>query len=122
MCKVTSIRENDKRCTMVKKIKVDQPKIPAYLEKANFQDIYYEEDPELVNCEVDGAVVDNEVMDRVFFSKVHFKNTTFINSSFNKIDSAVTVIDPLSFTGSFKFFNAPAGTYYIVIKGKLDLL
>ncbi|MBK8553993.1 MAG: FG-GAP repeat protein [Ignavibacteria bacterium] len=37
-------------------------------------------------------------------------------SSFIKIDSAITVIDPLSFTGSFKFFNAPAGTYYIVIK------
>ncbi|MCY7363606.1 MAG: hypothetical protein LH629_16290, partial [Ignavibacteria bacterium] len=37
-------------------------------------------------------------------------------SSFNKIDSAITVIDSLSFTGTFKFFNAPSGTYYIVIR------
>ena len=38
------------------------------------------------------------------------------SSPFNTIDSAISAIDPVSFTGSFKFFNAPDGTYYIVIK------
>ncbi|MBK8550009.1 MAG: FG-GAP repeat protein [Ignavibacteria bacterium] len=32
------------------------------------------------------------------------------------IDSSSAVINPVSFTGSFKFFNAPDGIYYIVIK------
>ncbi len=37
-------------------------------------------------------------------------------SPFNKLDSAKSVIDSLSFLGSFQFYNAPAGTYYIVVK------
>ena len=37
-------------------------------------------------------------------------------SPYVEIDSAVSVIDPVTFTGSFKFFNAPTGNYYIVIK------
>ncbi len=37
-------------------------------------------------------------------------------SPYVEIDSAVTVIDPVSFIGSFKFLNAPNGNYYIVIK------
>ena len=31
------------------------------------------------------------------------------------IDSAVKIIDPVTFTGSFRFLNASSGTYYIVI-------
>ncbi len=37
-------------------------------------------------------------------------------SPYIEIDSAVSVIDPVTFSGSFKFFNAPNGNYYIVIK------
>ena len=37
-------------------------------------------------------------------------------SPFERIDSAVSVIEPVSFTGMFKFLNSPRGTYYIVIK------
>ena len=37
-------------------------------------------------------------------------------SPFNKIDSANSTIDSLSFKGLFKFQNAPMGTYYIAAK------
>ena len=39
-----------------------------------------------------------------------------IISPFNVIDSAVSVIDSVSFTGTFKFLNISTGSYYIVIK------
>ena len=42
---------------------------------------------------------------------LHFNATPY-----DVIDSAVSVIDSVSFTGSFKFYNAPTGNYYIVIK------
>ncbi|MBK8381377.1 MAG: FG-GAP repeat protein [Ignavibacteria bacterium] len=42
---------------------------------------------------------------------LHFNVTPY-----NVIDSAVSVIDSVSYIGSFKFFNAPNGNYYIVIK------
>ncbi len=38
------------------------------------------------------------------------------NSPFVLIDSAESLIDTVSFTGAFRFFNAPDGIYYIVIK------
>ncbi|MEO8209772.1 MAG: hypothetical protein ABI840_04390, partial [bacterium] len=37
-------------------------------------------------------------------------------SPFNIIDSAKSIIDSVTFTGSFLFANAPSGTYYIQIK------
>jgi hypothetical protein len=37
-------------------------------------------------------------------------------SPYGVLDSAVTVIDPLSLTGLVKFANTPDGTYYIVLK------
>ena len=37
-------------------------------------------------------------------------------SPYVEIDSAVSVIDPVTFSGSFKFLYAPTGNYYIVIK------
>lgn len=60
------------------------PKIPADLEKANFQDIFYEEEPFLSNCMIADTVIDKEVVERLIVSKVIFKNVTFINSSFKK--------------------------------------
>jgi len=36
-------------------------------------------------------------------------------SPYNKIDSAISVIDSISFSGLFKFLNATTGTYYIVV-------
>jgi hypothetical protein len=36
-------------------------------------------------------------------------------SPFNKIDSSISIVDPVSFNCSFRFFNASNGTYYIVI-------
>ena len=38
------------------------------------------------------------------------------SSPYDVIDSAVSVIDSVSFTGSFKFPNASSGIYYIVLK------
>lgn len=38
------------------------------------------------------------------------------SSPFNIIDSAISVIDSLTFTGSFLFADASSGNYYIVIK------
>jgi hypothetical protein len=38
------------------------------------------------------------------------------SSPYNVVDSAIGVIDSVTFTGSFNFFNASNGTYYIVIK------
>ncbi len=37
-------------------------------------------------------------------------------SPFSVVDSSIAVIDSITFQGVFKFFNAPNGTYYIVIK------
>jgi len=37
-------------------------------------------------------------------------------SPFNKIDSSISIVDPVSFDCSFGFFNAPTGTYYIAVK------
>jgi len=39
-----------------------------------------------------------------------------INAPYNRVDSAVRDVDSVSFTGEFYFMNAPAGTYYIVVK------
>lgn len=41
-----------------------------------------------------------------------------ISSPFNVVDSAKSVIDSVNFTGSFLFTNAPAGTYYLQVKGR----
>lgn len=38
------------------------------------------------------------------------------NGFYLSIDSANAVIDSITFTGNFKFINAPSGTYYIVIR------
>jgi len=37
-------------------------------------------------------------------------------SPYSKIDSAKSVVDSISFTGNFKFFNAASETYYIAMK------
>jgi hypothetical protein len=45
--------------------------------------------------------------------------TTYLHQStppYNLIDSAKAIIDSISFSGLFKFFNAPTGTYYISVK------
>lgn len=39
-----------------------------------------------------------------------------IVSPFSKVDSANSIVDSLSFSGLFTFFNTPGGTYYIEIK------
>jgi hypothetical protein len=47
--------------------------------------------------------------------------TAFLRNSvapYNIIDSAKGLIDTLSFTGLFSFYNSPSGTYYIAIKNK----
>ncbi|MFZ1460628.1 MAG: hypothetical protein WAU38_07490, partial [Ignavibacteria bacterium] len=44
---------------------------------------------------------------------VYLRNTA---SPYSKVDSAKSVIDSVSFTGSFTFPNASAGTYYIAAK------
>ncbi len=38
------------------------------------------------------------------------------NPPYNIIDSAKSIIDSLSFTGLFKFYNTPTGSYYITIR------
>src|SRR6478735_6495827 len=85
---------------MVKKIKIELPKIPVHLEKINFQDIYYEEDPQLLN----GAVIDTEIhderLDRAVFSKVIFKNVTFLNADFNKIDMMDVIFENCNLSNS----------------------
>lgn len=37
-------------------------------------------------------------------------------SPYNKIDSAIVSIDSTTYSGTFQFFNAPSGSYYIVAK------
>ncbi|MBK6772204.1 MAG: hypothetical protein IPG78_08790 [Ignavibacteria bacterium] len=43
---------------------------------------------------------------------VYLRNTT---SPYTKVDSAKAVIDSVNFSGFFKYWYAPAGTYYIAI-------
>ena len=45
--------------------------------------------------------------------KVYLYNSV---SPFFKMDSAIAPIDSLTFTGTYQFYNAPSGNYYIVIK------
>ncbi len=37
-------------------------------------------------------------------------------SPFNRVDSATSTVDSLTFSGLFKFYNANSGTYYIAVK------
>ena len=53
--------------------------------------------------------------------KLNIRDTvrTYLHNNttpFNVVDSAVAVVDSVTYQGAFKFFNAPSGTYYIVIK------
>jgi len=45
--------------------------------------------------------------------KVYLRNS---NSPYTIVDSANSIIDSLTFTGSFSFNNAPSGSYYIILK------
>ncbi|MBS1518092.1 MAG: hypothetical protein JSS91_08385 [Bacteroidetes bacterium] len=48
-------------------------------------------------------------------AKVYLRNTS---SPYAKIDSAKSVIDSVTFTGSFLFANAPSGTYYLQVNSR----
>ena len=43
---------------MSSKFKIDQPKIPANLASANFQDIYYNDEPYLNDCLITNCYID----------------------------------------------------------------
>ena len=62
------------------------PKISPNLDKANFQDIFYEEEPYLTNCKITDTVIAHEDIERLIVSNVIFKNVTFIDCTFQKID------------------------------------
>ncbi|MGE6752816.1 hypothetical protein ACQKFO_05180 [Rossellomorea sp. NPDC071047] len=57
---------------MTLKFKIEAPKIPTRLESANFQDVYYEEDPFLSNCTIENARLDHEEIDQLVLSKIVF--------------------------------------------------
>ncbi len=44
-----------------------------------------------------------------------------INSPYNIVDSSQSVVDSVNFNGNFRYYNAPAGTYYISIKHRNGL-
>ncbi|MEO8211416.1 MAG: M14 family zinc carboxypeptidase, partial [bacterium] len=46
-------------------------------------------------------------------ARVYLRQT---GSPYSIIDSSVAVIDSVTFTGNFHFFNTPSGTYFIVVK------
>lgn len=64
---------------------ITSPKIPTNLKKANFQDIFYDEEPYLTNGMIADTVIDHEEVERFIVSKVMFKNVTFINCTFKKL-------------------------------------
>lgn len=70
---------------MAYNFKITSPTIPTNLEKANFQDIFYEEEPYLTNCMIADTVIEHEDVERLIVSKVIFKNVTFINCTFKKL-------------------------------------
>jgi len=67
---------------MSQSFKIELPKIFSDLEKANFQDIFYDEDPYLSNCIIADTVINKEVVEKLVVSKVIFKNAKFIDVSF----------------------------------------
>lgn len=80
------------------KMKIDQPKIPQELSQANFQDIYYEEDPHLNNCQVTNSTFDNEDMGRVELSKTVIRNSSFQNTKFRNIDLTDVIFENCDFS------------------------
>lgn len=51
-------------------------------------------------------------------ARIYLRNTS---SPYNIVDSAKSVIDSVTFTGSFLFANAPSGTYYLQVKSRNGL-
>ena len=47
-----------------------------------------------------------------------YDSTVFSRAPFNIIDSSKGAIDTLSFSGTFSFYNSPAGNYYLTVKNR----
>jgi uncharacterized protein YjbI with pentapeptide repeats len=82
-----------KRSTMTKTFKIEKPKIRLDLHPAQFEDIYYDEDPMLSDCEVKHAFVEGEELNKLVLSRVSFKGVRLLNSSFRRADVTDTVFD-----------------------------
>ena len=48
-------------------------------------------------------------------ARIYLRNSS---SPYNIVDSAKSAVDAATLTGSFLFINAPAGTYYLQVKGR----
>jgi uncharacterized protein YjbI with pentapeptide repeats len=79
--------------SMTKNSKIEKPKIQSNLEPAQFEDVYYDEDPMLSNCEIKHAFVEGEELERLVLSRVSFKGVRLLNSSFRRADVTDTVFD-----------------------------
>jgi uncharacterized protein YjbI with pentapeptide repeats len=79
--------------SMTKNSKIEKPKIQSNLEPAQFEDVYYDEDPMLSNCEIKHAFVEGEELERLVLSRVSFKGVRLLNSSFRRADVTDTLFD-----------------------------
>ncbi len=78
----------------------------------------YVEDSNAINCNIT-AILEGEF--NLASGKLNMRDTITaflrnIQAPYAIVDSANAVVDSLIFTAGFRFYNAPAGSYYIVLK------
>ncbi|MCA1055760.1 pentapeptide repeat-containing protein [Rossellomorea aquimaris] len=78
---------------MLQHIKIENPKLPTDLKRAQFEDLYYEEDPSLMDCEVKNAFVEGENIEKLELSRVSFKGIRLLSSTFSRADVADVIFE-----------------------------
>ncbi|WP_313890865.1 pentapeptide repeat-containing protein [Psychrobacillus sp.] len=81
-------------------MKIDAPKIPYDLPTMNFQDILYQEEPELDMCTINDSFFANEAIDRARLSRMSLKNCKFNNTNFSHIDITDVVFENCDFSNA----------------------
>ncbi len=74
----------------------------------------------IVNCNIKFTTeglynISTDKLNKRDTATAYFRN---VNSPYQIIDSSLAIIDTITLTGNFNFFQTPAGVYYIVVKNK----